>query len=115
MNNKFIGAWGKDTCYPPLKDKWTEECPELGQCAVTALLIQEEYGGDIVFNKEYNHYWNRLSSLTEVDLTKSQFPGVGKIGIDKIVDRKSFGEDVIQRYKILKERISESRSKKSNI
>ena len=109
MNDKFKTAWSKDTCYPPLKEKWSEDCPELGQCAVTALVIQDNFGGELAFNKELNHYWNVLPNGKEIDLTRAQFPDVKEVTITKIAKREDFGEDVIRRYKLLKKRIRENR------
>lgn len=46
-----------------------------GQCAVTALLVQERFGGDLlrVVTPEGSHYFNRLPDGREVDLTRDQF------------------------------------------
>lgn len=46
-----------------------------GQCAVTALVIQDVLGGDILraLVGDGSHYWNRLPDGTEVDLTREQF------------------------------------------
>jgi hypothetical protein len=66
-------SWDEKTCFPEVKNSWNPEIPELGQCAVTALLINEKCGGEIIFNKDYNHYWNILPNGNEIDLTKRQF------------------------------------------
>ncbi|WP_431213838.1 YunG family protein [Puia sp. P3] len=66
-------SWDKQTCYPADISKWSEHLPETGQCAVTALLINDLYGGKIVFNQRLDHYWNILPDGKEIDLTKKQF------------------------------------------
>lgn len=73
LKEAFIQAWSRETCYPRQKDEWKKENPTIGQCAVTALVINELYGGQIVYNEEYNHFWNILPSGQEIDLTKDQF------------------------------------------
>jgi hypothetical protein len=66
-------AWDKRTCYPGDLTKWNENLPETGQCAVTALVINDLYGGQIVFNEAFDHFWNILPDGRELDLTKGQF------------------------------------------
>ena len=55
--------------------------PAWGQCAVTALIVQDLVGGDLVRvvatlpdNSEVSHYFNRLVDGRDVDLTRHQFP-----------------------------------------
>jgi hypothetical protein len=57
-------------------DNWSPENPSHGQCAVTALAVQELLGGDLLRADVHgvSHYWNRLRSGEELDLTRSQFP-----------------------------------------
>ena len=65
---------------------WTRECPPWGQCAVTALVVQDYMGGDFLrasleampdpkIAAMRSHYWNRLPGRVarEVDLTERQF------------------------------------------
>ncbi|HEU5244084.1 MAG TPA: hypothetical protein VFU33_06755 [Gaiellaceae bacterium] len=73
-------AWGPDTCYPHLKEEWRPDNPGRGQCGMTALVVQDVLGGDLILAevhvdgvKDGNHYWNRLPDGTEVDLTDDQF------------------------------------------
>ncbi len=54
---------------------WSTENPSLGQCAVTALIVQDFMGG-VLMRAEVtggSHYWNRLPDGTELDLTRDQF------------------------------------------
>ena len=66
-------AWSAETSSDP--DNWTPQNPALGQCAVTALVVQDRYGGELlrVLNEGVSHYFNRLDDGTEVDLTRDQF------------------------------------------
>jgi hypothetical protein len=67
-------AWGQDTSADPTG--WTEENPAFGQCAVTALLIQDVFGGSLCRTTVdgVSHYFNRLPGGQLVDLTFQQFP-----------------------------------------
>lgn len=65
-------SWSKETT---AYSGWSSELPEAGQCAVTALLVQDIFGGVLmraVVNGE-SHYWNKLDDGTEIDLTRAQF------------------------------------------
>ena len=39
-------AWCRETCAPRLRGDWSEENPTLGQCSITAFLVQELFGGE---------------------------------------------------------------------
>lgn len=67
-------AWSAETSADP---SWTIGNPALGQCAVTALVVQDRYGGELlrVVNRGASHYFNRLPNGVEVDLTREQFVG----------------------------------------
>lgn len=66
-------VWGPDTAVDA--SAWSADRPSTGQCAVTALLIQELFGGSILRGelRGMSHYWNWLPSGEELDLTRSQF------------------------------------------
>ncbi|MEV6636140.1 hypothetical protein AB0M54_35860 [Actinoplanes sp. NPDC051470] len=73
-------AWGADTCDPHDRPDWHPGNPARGQCGVTALVIQDLLGGDLILGEVYAggvrtgyHYWNRLPGGREVDLTAGQF------------------------------------------
>lgn len=54
---------------------WTPARPALGQCAVTALVVQDVFGGELLRAVVcgQSHYWNRLPNGEELDLTADQF------------------------------------------
>jgi hypothetical protein len=71
-------AWGRDTSDDP--DDWSEANRARGQCAVTALVIRELLGGEILAANVLRdgvcverHAWNRLPSGVTIDLTREQF------------------------------------------
>lgn len=60
--------------------RWQPENPAKGQCGVTALVVNDLLGGDLVRGEVYvagqwsdYHWWNRLESGVEIDLTREQF------------------------------------------
>src|SRR5436309_819387 len=66
-------AWDATTSSDP--DRWSAENPAWGQCAVTALLVQDFFGGELVRAdvQGISHYWTRTPDGREVDLTRDQF------------------------------------------
>lgn len=71
-------AWSRETSDDP--DEWSETNPARGQCAVTALLVRELLGGEILVANVLRdgvrvdrHAWNRLPSGLTLDLTREQF------------------------------------------
>jgi len=73
----LILGWGNDTAF----GEWSEIVPDLGQCAVTALIVQDYFGGDLLrcpFPPDGSHYWNRLSDSREIDFTRGQFEYLGR-------------------------------------
>ena len=66
-------SWSRATSSDP--ENWSAHNPSLGQCAVTALVIQDAAGGELLRTTigGVSHYWNRLPSGEEIDLTRGQF------------------------------------------
>jgi len=66
-------AWSVDTEAPGTRVSGSG-MPH-GQCAVTALVVQDLLGGDLiraVIDGE-SHYWNMIPGVGEIDLTRWQF------------------------------------------
>ncbi len=63
-------AWCAQTSADP--DNWTPENPAWGQCAVTALVIQDLCGGELLRTTVggISHYLNELEDGRWVDLTQ---------------------------------------------
>jgi hypothetical protein len=75
-------SWAPDTCSPDDLDRcgWQPDNPAWGHCDITALIVNDIFGGDLVVGKVYHlekqqgfHWWNRLPSGVELDLTREQF------------------------------------------
>lgn len=105
-------AWCRETAHLSYQSKWSEDNPSLGQCCVTALVIQDQYGGDIYSCKVGNnsHFVNIINERI-VDKTAEQFGGANKIkyisGSFRKRTRVSLlkNKDVKQRYELLKARM----------
>jgi hypothetical protein len=99
----FQECWRRETSYDP--EKWSPENPTHGQCAITALVIQDLLGGDLLKGKVNgaDHYWNRLPDSSEFDLTRDQFGAAVSVASPERVSRQyvlSF-ENTVRRYEQL--------------
>lgn len=110
-------SWSKETSYCP--DEWNKSNSSFGQCAITALVVNDYFGGEIVWaeallpdGQKISHFFNLIDGK-EIDLTRSQFPNNTVIpnGIEK---KKGFTttrdyllsyENKKGRYKQLKEKV----------
>jgi hypothetical protein len=122
IENALRKAWSKETCYLPDQEKWSSQNPAFGQCAVTALIIQDFFGGEILYCVHYHHYWNRLPNGEEIDLTRSQFGDDVKPCVDKVVPREYILESesakkvkTLERYLLLRNKIDEIINQKGEI
>lgn len=106
-------AWGQDTCAPGS----AFDGPN-GQCAVTALVVQDIFGGELLRAECLDrgswgsHYWNQIPGMGEVDLTRAQFEAKASITPGVVVPRSRLldGERAVaartpERYAILKARV----------
>jgi hypothetical protein len=107
----LVLAWGADNAFG---NEWSEMVPDLGQCAVTALVIQDYFGGSLLrcpFPPDGSHYWNLLSDGQEIDFTRGQFEYLGRFPYRHKVELRardyvlSF-PDTSMRYSILKQRVN---------
>lgn len=112
-------SWSKETSYTSTQKEWSDKNPAFGHCAVTALIVQDYFGGELLFCKHHNHYWNRLSDGREIDLTRSQFDKTITICLDEIKPREYVLESesakkaaTLERYILLKHRINSLLNKK---
>src|SRR5437762_79497 len=64
LHARLLRAWDAETSFNART--WSAERPEKGQCAVTALVVQDLLGGVIVRAKVdgESHYWNVLDGGT---------------------------------------------------
>jgi hypothetical protein len=73
-------SWGPDTCAPEDVADWTPDNPARGQCATTAVVLHDHFGGclvrgDVIVDGHQVdfHWWNRLLDGQQIDATIQQF------------------------------------------
>ncbi|RJQ15551.1 hypothetical protein C4573_05320 [Candidatus Woesearchaeota archaeon] len=114
----IYASWNRGTSAKP--ERWNNNNPALGQCAVTALVVQDYLEGEIVWAEvsvdilKISHYFNLVDGK-EIDFTRSQFPQ-GTI-VPKGIPRTGHCEttreyvlsypSTVQRYKSLKRSVEE--------
>lgn len=107
LKENLLECYSKDLCYSKVKNEWNENNKCFGMCAITSLIINDYFGGDIckIHVDGISHYFNLIEDKI-IDLTSSQF----NCDIDyknyQIVDRKNIlTDDTKHRYNVLKERL----------
>ena len=67
-------CWTCETCTERLRDKWSETNKTAGQCAITAFLVQDIFGGEIheMETLHGKHCYNVIDGIA-IDLTSEQF------------------------------------------
>lgn len=113
LSRDVEAAWAADTSTEP--ERWTVTNPAWGQCAVTALVIQDAFGGDLLRARVdgVSHYWNRLPSGEQVDLTRRQFTDGGRLETQPELRTRDYVLSFLEtqhRYARLRERLAELRS-----
>jgi hypothetical protein len=110
---RLADAWAARTSHDAAG--WAPERPSYGQCAVSALVIQDIFGGELM-RGEFDggsHYWNRLCNGFEIDLTRSQFdrvPDFRDIAVQSRSYVLSYPATVV-RYSLLRARVRETPSR----
>lgn len=110
-------SWAEDSC-DPVDLPWPPDNPARGQCGVTALVIQDHIGGELLMATVLNpdgshqgvHYWNRLPDGTEVDLTREQFIFGEQLQDDAAVQERKGDEAgrTLLQYHALRERVAQA-------
>ncbi|MFC8597768.1 hypothetical protein [Isoptericola sp. NPDC057191] len=113
LREHFLAAWGPDTCYPHMSDEWSPEKPSRDQCGMTALVVQDILGGDLILAEVHvdgaqigHHYWNRLPDGTDVDLTADQFlPEETVVGGTVVIRPPDAPRYHREQYELLRDRV----------
>lgn len=103
----LLECYSKDLCYPKVQCDWNENNRCFGMCAITSLIINDYFGGDIckIYVDGISHYFNLIENNI-VDLTKDQFNREIDYKDYKIIDRqKILTDDTKNRYITLKARL----------
>jgi 8-oxo-dGTP pyrophosphatase MutT (NUDIX family) len=88
-------GWCVWTSDPVDQQRWSATNPAWGQCASTALVVQDLLGGELMMADVHAadgtpagvHYWNRLPDGLELDLTREQFRAGELLGEPRTVPR----------------------------
>lgn len=69
------GLWSAETCAPRMRADWTPENRTLGQCSITAFLMQDLFGGKVygVPLADGNFHCFNVVNGCVFDLTSEQF------------------------------------------
>ncbi len=103
----LLECYSKDLCYPKVQNDWNENNKCFGMCAITSLIINDYFGGDIckVYVEGISHYFNLVEDKI-IDLTSSQFNHEINYNDYQIIGRnKILTDDTKNRYDILKTRL----------
>ncbi len=110
MYDLLSGIWCAETCAPRMRPDWSAENKTLGQCSITAFLMQDLYGGKVYgvpLGDGNYHCFNDVDGCV-FDLTSEQFGGK-KLDYSRCPEQ--FREvhfakaEKRQRYEYLKERL----------
>lgn len=80
----LMHAWTRETCTARLRNKFSESNKTAGQCAITAFLVQDIFGGEIheLDTGHGLHCFNVINGIA-IDLTSEQFgEGAAKLSYD---------------------------------
>ena len=75
MYDLMTEIWSKETCAPRMRDRWCPENKTLGQCSITAFIVQDLFGGEVYgIPREGGtfHCYNVVDGK-RFDLTSEQF------------------------------------------
>ncbi len=99
--------WCSDTCAPRMRENWTPENRTLGQCSITAFLVQDIFGGKVygILREGGNYHCYNVIDNCIFDLTSEQF-GEEKLCYEGNPEQSReihfAKEEKFQRYKFLK-------------
>jgi hypothetical protein len=105
----FEAVWSRVTSADPAN--WSDANRAWGQCAVTALIVQDYLDGELRRGDvgSISHYWNLLPSGEVVDLTHHQFGGdIEIVNVEpRSRDYVLSHPDTLRRYRKLAEAVCE--------
>ena len=104
--------WCKETCAPRMQKDWSKDNMTLGQCSITAFLVQDIFGG-LVYGvplEDGNYHCFNVINKIVFDLTSEQFDDqkldYQNVKLQKRDDHFSKIEK-FQRYLLLKSKLLE--------
>ena len=106
----LLGCWRADTCAPRMRERWSAQNPTLGQCSITAFLVQDLFGGQVfgVPLKDGGFHCFNVVEGRRFDLTSEQFAGEALDYESAVKQRREdhfAKEEKLARYHLLRERL----------
>ena len=107
LYDALLHVWKKDTCAPRMQKDWSVDNITLGQCSITAFLVQDIFGGLVygVKLKDGNFHCYNVIGTSKFDLTSEQFKGEQLEYSDKYVQLREEHfkkEEKYKRYLLLR-------------
>ena len=61
----LYNCYSKDLCYYKVQNEWNESNKYLGMCAITALIVNDYFGGTIgkIYVNGISHYFNIINNI----------------------------------------------------
>ncbi|MFF4245911.1 hypothetical protein ACFYY2_15740 [Streptomyces sp. NPDC001822] len=107
-------GWGADTTTPEHRPRWSEANPARDQCGVTALVLHDLLGGELIRGevgvdgeRVDFHWWNRLGRGVEIDLTREQFEAHEIVSGGVVIERPAEIVRLREEYELLRDRVLE--------
>ena len=77
LYDALLNIWCEYTCAPRLREEWSKENITLGQCSITAFLVQDIFGGRVygILRPGGNYHCFNVVDGVKFDLTSEQFGG----------------------------------------
>ena len=75
LYDALLQIWSAESCAPLLREKWSPQNPTLGQCSITAFLVQDLFGGKVygILRPGGNYHCYNVIGDRKFDLTSEQF------------------------------------------
>lgn len=75
LYDALLNVWNENTCAPRMKLIWSKENITLGQCSITAFLVQDIFGGKVygILRPGGNYHCYNVVDGKVFDLTSEQF------------------------------------------
>lgn len=112
----YDGIWRIETCAPRLRVDWSDDNITLGQCSITAFLVQDIFGGEVygILRPGGNYHCYNVIGGRQYDLTIEQFGDeAGSLVFDNSNPQSRevhfAKEEKYERYLLLKKLLKEAR------
>ncbi|HXV30842.1 MAG TPA: hypothetical protein VD840_10960 [Sinorhizobium sp.] len=101
LQQALAQAWS-----PASSSRYTAANPARGQCSVTALVVEDLFGGEILKTETAGgaHFYNRIDG-ERYDLTLSQFDGPIRYDDAPATRGEAFADTSEAQYRALRERL----------